>query len=73
MLREGQKERKTYYGKENGLVVSPGEQHSGVEAVLRYRDKSLKEAQPHDRSQEGVERCKAEVHREKVGGGCLRA
>jgi len=59
---EGQTEGRTYYGKENGLVVSPGEQHSGIQVILHCSDELQNNAHRHNRSQEGAERRKAEVH-----------
>ena len=72
-MREHQTQRRTYYGKENGLVVSPGEQHSGVEMVLHCRDKSQKEAHHHDGGQEGAKRRKADVHTERAGWGMFES
>jgi hypothetical protein len=43
------RQRRTYYGEENCLVVCPCEQNSSVEMILHCRQKSQNEAHHHNR------------------------
>jgi hypothetical protein len=69
MLRKCQTGRRTYNGKENGLVVCPGKQYSSIEMVLHCIYKSQNKVYHRDGSQGDVERWKAEVHGERGGWG----
>ena len=57
----------THYGKENGLVVGPGKQYSGVEVVLHCGDKSQNGIHHPDGIQGSVEGRQEDLHAERGG------